>query len=1060
VKRAAVLRHGALEPIAGHPPDRARLTDRQRLAVVLQGVAVLGHLERAGRGLAGGWNGARITADGRLVGILAGPPDGELPQRRAEELLLALFGADRAVAGRGEARCAARRLVDRWRQGLEPVAGDRLVAQVLAAAPFLWQEPFGQARVALASQIGTDAAGLWVVGPGRFRRRLLPAAADLEGLRELLAGPEAIRFWRRPRRPGEARELARRGLWLRAVECWEDLAPSEPDARLEMARALYAVGRFASAAEALRGLKRAPARVLRLACQLRLGALAAARRGLARWSGPPPADECAVELAAVATRLFASLGDPAAATPWLERALASREPALLTRARLLAGEAAWDRGDLDGVEKQLAATLPAAEDPHLAWRRAHLAALLAMARGTGEEVVRSMTSALAHRRRVRPFEAAGLWNDLAVGRSMTGDLAGAERALRHVVRLSRDSEGDRRTTLALCNLAEIRLRRGRVRGVRRVVERSAKANWNAGNWRGWAQDRELATRYELVRGRPGAAIACVEQTRETLARHGVSWRSGQLAVLAARAHGWLGEVGAARAELEATTAEERAELEPEERAPLWALAGDLENALAENGPGPAQRLWRQLLTGERQTEFSALVALEPYRAARLVLDADLLRPGCVPVAWLRRAAVTLRDVGAGALAERFDASDHGPLRAVAGYLEAVEGTPVERLAALWRELTPEARLSWRDADSEVELVAASGGRQTLERAFHGGTLRCEASRLGLYERVALGFAARDLPAPAAGGGARSGGGRRYGLVGRSDALLAALERLSKLAARDLPILVEGETGTGKELAARAVHAASRRAGEAFLPVNCAALAESLLLSELFGHVKGAFTGADRDRAGIFEAARGGTVFLDEIGDLPLQAQGKLLRVLQEGEVRRVGESISRPVDVRIVAATHRDLKAMVDGGAFREDLYYRLGVGRVPLPPLRDRGDDLFLLCGHFLSREEPGTTVRLSEGARARLMAHDWPGNVRELRNILRVAVALAGGATIEADHLDLPTAVREPRCGYHERVEDFRRRLVADALQAEGGNRAAAARRLGLSRQALSYLVRQLDI
>jgi transcriptional regulator with GAF, ATPase, and Fis domain len=339
-------------------------------------------------------------------------------------------------------------------------------------------------------------------------------------------------------------------------------------------------------------------------------------------------------------------------------------------------------------------------------------------------------------------------------------------------------------------------------------------------------------------------------------------------------------------------------------------------------------------------------------------------------------------------------------------------------------------------------------------------LRCEAARVGIYERVAFGLALRDLPVPAGRSSRGVADRQRHGIVGRSDALLAALDRLAKLAARDLPILVEGETGTGKELAARAVHDASRRAGEAFLPVNCAALAESLLLSELFGHVKGAFTGADRDRAGIFEAARGGTVFLDEIGDLPLQAQGKLLRVLQEGEVRRVGESISRPVDVRIVAATHRDLRSMVAEGAFREDLYYRLRVGRVLLPPLRDRGGDLVALAEHFLSREEPGTMARLTAPARSRLAAHGWPGNVRELRNVLRVALALADGGPIEAAHLDLPAVEREPRCGYHERVEGFRRRLVADALQAEGGNRAAAARRLGLSRQALSYLVRQLDI
>ena len=303
-------------------------------------------------------------------------------------------------------------------------------------------------------------------------------------------------------------------------------------------------------------------------------------------------------------------------------------------------------------------------------------------------------------------------------------------------------------------------------------------------------------------------------------------------------------------------------------------------------------------------------------------------------------------------------------------------------------------------------------------------------------------------------------GRRPGrIVGESRGLRRCLERLERLAPSDLPVLIQGETGTGKELAARRLHRKSPRRRRPMAPVNCAALAPGLLVSELFGHLRGAFTGADRDRAGIFEAAEGGTVLLDEIGDLPLDAQGKLLRLLQEGEVRRIGESLPRRIDVRVVAATHRDLARMVEKGSFRRDLYYRLRVGRVKLPPLRDRGEDVLLLAKTFLAGlgQPP---PRLTAAARRRLLDYHWPGNVRELKNVLEVAATLSDNDTIEADLLDLPKTDRPARHGYHERLRQLRYSMVAEALDATDGNRAAAARRLGLSRQALSYLVRRLEI
>jgi len=297
------------------------------------------------------------------------------------------------------------------------------------------------------------------------------------------------------------------------------------------------------------------------------------------------------------------------------------------------------------------------------------------------------------------------------------------------------------------------------------------------------------------------------------------------------------------------------------------------------------------------------------------------------------------------------------------------------------------------------------------------------------------------------------------LVGESPALRAALDRIARLAPSELPVMILGESGTGKELAARQLHRASARAGRPFVAVNCAALSETLILSELFGHTRGAFTGADRDRKGVFETAHGGTVFLDEIGDLPLSAQGLLLRVLQEGEIRRLGESEPRRVDVRVLAATHRDLARMVDEGSFRRDLYYRLRVGCVELPPLRDRGDDVLRIADHILARLRGRPPARLSREARARLIAYRWPGNVRELENVLAVAAALAADGPIEPEHLELPTGAGAPEAPYHQQVDALRRRLVAQALE-ECGNRAEAARRLGISRQALSYLIRQLGL
>jgi len=366
-------------------------------------------------------------------------------------------------------------------------------------------------------------------------------------------------------------------------------------------------------------------------------------------------------------------------------------------------------------------------------------------------------------------------------------------------------------------------------------------------------------------------------------------------------------------------------------------------------------------------------------------------------------------------------------------------------------------------------VPGPGGPAELAADLEAGRLALRAAAADDALRAVFALAVRDLgrsAVPAAVSAAAPPAAPAGGLVGESPALHAALARIARLAPGDLPVLILGESGTGKELAARQLHRASARSGGPFLAVNCAALSETLLLSDLFGHARGAFTGADRDRKGVFEAAHGGTVLLDEIGDLPLPAQGLLLRVVQEGEVRRLGESEARRVNVRVLAATHRDLPRMVEEGTFRRDLYFRLRVGCVDLPPLRDRGDDVLQLAEHFLAR--PGNdrsgraerSARLSSAARASLLAHGWPGNVRELQNVLALAATLAADGSIGPEHLELPAAGDAPRGSYHRQLDDLRRRQVVEALERHPDNFSAAARWLGVSRQTFSYYVRRFGI
>ncbi|EOO1861470.1 sigma 54-interacting transcriptional regulator, partial [Escherichia coli] len=297
---------------------------------------------------------------------------------------------------------------------------------------------------------------------------------------------------------------------------------------------------------------------------------------------------------------------------------------------------------------------------------------------------------------------------------------------------------------------------------------------------------------------------------------------------------------------------------------------------------------------------------------------------------------------------------------------------------------------------------------------------------------------------------------------------------AKIALSQASVLISGESGTGKELIARAIHYNSRRAKGPFIKVNCAALPESLLESELFGHEKGAFTGAQTLRQGLFERANEGTLLLDEIGEMPLVLQAKLLRILQEREFERIGGHQTIKVDIRIIAATNRDLQAMVKEGTFREDLFYRLNVIHLILPPLRDRREDISLLANHFLqkfSSENQRDIIDIDPMAMSLLTAWSWPGNIRELSNVIERAVVMNSGPIIFSE--DLPPQIRQPVCNageaktapvgernLKEEIKRVEKRIIMEVLEQQEGNRTRTALMLGISRRALMYKLQEYGI
>ena len=399
--------------------------------------------------------------------------------------------------------------------------------------------------------------------------------------------------------------------------------------------------------------------------------------------------------------------------------------------------------------------------------------------------------------------------------------------------------------------------------------------------------------------------------------------------------------------------------------------------------------------------------------------------------------------------------DVGRVHACMGRRLQIEGTTIGMLALDAMEPTAFDGIADELVDTIAALAAAAIRTSTLVAALERDAARCEQVNRQLVDDAERG---------------------RGQIFGTSPAIRRLRDEIALSARTDLAVLITGETGVGKELVAGAIHGGSPRAERPLIHVNCAALPESIAESELFGHVRGSFTGAVEHRAGKFEVADGGTLFLDEIGELPLSLQPKLLRVLQSGDVQRVGADHPITVDVRVIAATNRDLAAEVSAGRFRADLFHRLNVFPVDVPPLRARGGDVAILAGHFLeqARVRLGLgPVTLTSEARAALYGHDWPGNVRELEHtILRATLRAAGGTrrvavTVDAVHLGLAPAslatagpAEVDDLPLEAALDAFKRRRILAAVDASGGNWARAARRLGLDRGNLHRTAHRLGL
>jgi DNA-binding NtrC family response regulator len=454
-----------------------------------------------------------------------------------------------------------------------------------------------------------------------------------------------------------------------------------------------------------------------------------------------------------------------------------------------------------------------------------------------------------------------------------------------------------------------------------------------------------------------------------------------------------------------------------------------------------------------------ILVVEDERAIQLALSGLLRREGY---------EVAVADSGEAAVAELREAPADLVLTDLAlGH--GLSGMDLLREIKATRPETAVVMITAHGSEKVAVQAMKAGAQDYVPKPFDNDEIRIvvqralEHTRLEREHRMLLERIDREL--------------RFENLVGSGPAMRRVFEMIGKVAETDLTVLVRGESGTGKELVAQALHQRSPRRGRPFVAVNCAAISRELVESELFGHEKGAFTGADARRIGRFEAADGGTIFLDEIGDMAPETQAKVLRVLEERSLERVGSTKPLGVDVRVIAATHRDLEMEVKRGRFREDLYYRLKVVEIHVPALRERREDVPALVNRFLSQlaERLGREPRrISAGALAALAGYAWPGNVRELLNVVEQAAVLAPGDAIVETDLRLPghpegglpdSALGSAEAGgfadaKRQATEDFERSFLLRALRRHGGNISRTAEAIGMVRQSLQQKIRELDL
>jgi DNA-binding NtrC family response regulator len=478
---------------------------------------------------------------------------------------------------------------------------------------------------------------------------------------------------------------------------------------------------------------------------------------------------------------------------------------------------------------------------------------------------------------------------------------------------------------------------------------------------------------------------------------------------------------------------------------------DSETELQVREESHARYLWMTAMTEE------AAVRREVVPMYVLIVDDEQsVRETCTAVA----EQCGMKALGVGTAEEALEVLEHSAVDILLTDLKLPQTTGVELLKQV-QDLHPQVATvvltQYGTIESAVE-VTRMGAVDYVTKPFRIEELRSRLERVA--RAVELQQENRLLREQLR---TRPGFG---GLIGVSMKMQRVYKMIEKVSQHEYPVLILGESGTGKELVARSMHFSGPRKDRPFAPVDCSSLVPTLIESELFGYVKGAFTGAMQAKQGLLEAAQGGTLFLDEIGDMPVDLQAKLLRALQEREVKPVGSTERRPINVRVIAATNRDLEAAIRNGTFRQDLYFRLNVVQVKLPALRDRKSDIPILVTAFLEKfsdpQAPGRTI--SEDAMRRLIAYDWPGNVRELENAIERAVALGSGSIVHVadlpSNLQYPTTERAPEKDEILPLEELERRAILRTLRETGGDKLSAARMLGIGKTTLYRKLKQYHV